>query len=389
MSDETVTGSATTLSLIPGGSEHSAAGGDDLDSAMPDYWGKGLDAWFLGDQRESLPTDLDDALAARKTFPEYPGEEFRAYRLKNHLEVHFPSSDGQRIDDWDAVTVTLDEHDPVWVCVEGETDHGEDNAMRTLIEDPPSEFWDWFDGREKARAHRIRYDDDIVEREGGDGDDDGYEPRSEDVNRVAVDGPDGETVEGVRVSAIVGGQDTYVRKLNELFYRDPVRFQVEFPDNGPEDVPSYIRTPPTVYTFLDLIVLADGTTQARTWDASPYPLHVFYVNGTQPEGGMTNGLERGTDERLDGSVEDGNWLRNQEMNRERFVPWATQAYLPTGTEPFSPHSPLAYEANWDADVPGLTPQDHPVMVDGTDGSTVTSDGVREQCDDPLFPWTDA
>jgi len=374
-----VGGSATTLSLIPGGSEHSAAGGDEscddhrddcddggdaLDSAMPDYWGKGLDAWFLGDQRESLPMELDDALAARKRFPEYPGDEFRAYRLKNHLEVRFPSSDGRRIDDWDAVTVTLDEHEPVWVCVEGELDHGEDNAMRTLIHDPPSEFWEWFAGREKARAHRIRYDGDVVERTDGEG----YAPRSEDLNRVAMDGPDGGTVEGVRVSAIVGGQDTYVRKLNELFYRDPVRFQAEFPDNGPEDAPSYVRTPPTVYTFLELVAMADGTTMARAWDASPYPLHVFYVNGTQPEAGATNGLERGTGQRPDGTVEEGNWLRNQEMNRERFVPWATQAYLPAGTEPFSPHSPLAYETNWGADIPGLTPQDHPVMAGGTDGA---------------------
>ena len=395
MSEETVTGSATTLSIIPGGSEHSAKGGGDscvdhrescddggdaLDSAMPDYGGNGLDAWFLGDQREDLPTELSDALAARKKFPEYPGEKFRVYRMKNHLEVSFPSSDGSTIDDWDAVSVALDEEEPVWVCVEGELEYGEGNAIRTLIDDPPSEFWEWFDWRDKARAHEIRYDGDVVETA------DGYGPRSEDVNRVAVEGPDGETVEGVRISAIVGGQDTYIRKLNELFYRNPVRFQREFPDNGPEDVPSYVRSPPTVYTFLELIVMADGTTVTRVWDTSPYPHHFLYVDGVRPGEETDNGLERGTGLRSDGSVENGDWVRNQDQNYERFSPWVQQAYTPAGIEPFSPHAPLAYEQNWDADVPGMTPQDHPLLVFGEDGSAVTAATIHEEFDTPLFPW---
>ena len=398
MTDETVTGSATTLSMIPGGSERTASGGDEgcpdhedgcddggdrLDSAMPDYWGQGLDAWFLGDQREILPTDLDEALAARKTFPEYPGEEFKAYRMRNHLAVSFPSADGRTIDDWDAVSVDLGDADPVWVCVEGETDHGEGNAIRTLIEEPPSEFWHWFEGRAKARAHGIRYDADVVESG------DGHVPRSRDLNGVTVEGPGGESIEGVRVSAIVGGQDTYVRKLNELFYRNPVRFQTEFPDSGPEDVPSYVHTPPTVYTFVDLVAMADGTTVARVWDASPYPRHFLYVNGERPETGADNGFRRGSDADPGGSVADGNWVRNQEMNGERFVPWVSQAYAAVGVEPFSPHSPLAYETNWDADVPGMTPQSHPAMAHGEDGAVLSADAVRGAFDEPLFPWTES
>lgn len=303
--------------------------------------------------------------------------------MKNHLELSVPSSDGKRIDDWDAVSVDLDEEKPVWVCVEGELEYGEGNAIRTLVEDPPSEFWEWFDGRDKARAHEIRYDGDIVETG------DGYRPRSEDVNRVAVEGAGGETVEGVRVSAIVGGQDTYIRKLNELFYRNPVRYQAEFPDNGPEDVPSYVRSPPTVYTFLELIVMADGTTLTRTWDTSPYPQHFLYVDGRRPEGGPDNGLERGNGLRADGSVENGNWVRNQDTNRERFSPWVEQAYTPAGIEPFSPHSPMAYEQNWDADVPGMTPQNHPLLVHGEEGSVLTAEAVRDSFGTPLFPWQEA
>ncbi|WP_226021797.1 hypothetical protein [Halomicrobium salinisoli] len=392
-----VSGSATTLTIIPGDGEGSsrrdgdactdhhdgcpADETDDLDSAMPDYWGKGLDAWFLGDQRSDLPTDLDEALAVTKTFPEYPGEEFRAYRLKNHLSVSFRTTDGRTIDDWESVDVALDEEKPSYVCVEGETEHGEGNAMRTLIERPPSDFWSWFDGREKARAHVIRYDGDVVE------DGTGYAPRNEDLNRVAVDGPGGERVEGVRVSAIVGGQDSYIRKLNELFYRDPVRFQREFPDSGPEDVPSFVQTPPTMYTFLGLVVMADGTTAARVWDSSPYPQHFLYVNGEREPDGMDNGFVRGDGLGLTGTVEDGNWVRNQDMNLERFVPWVNQSTLASGHEPFSPHSPRAYEENWDSDTPGITPQSHPTIAHAEDGDVLSAETVLETFDSPLFPWS--
>lgn len=218
---ETVSGSATTMTLLPGGSEHSGDGnreacedhkddcndgGDDLDSSMPDYWGKSLDAWFLADKRESLPEKLEDAVDVTREHPEYPDETFQAYRMKNQIEIEFPTSDGETIDDWDAVDVNLTDQEPSYVLVEGEgSEHGEDNAIRRLINDPPNDDWSWFEGKDKARAMVTRYNQDVVEA------DDGWEPRSRNVNSVEVNG-----VEGVRVSVIMDGDDTYITKLNEV-----------------------------------------------------------------------------------------------------------------------------------------------------------------------------
>lgn len=142
-----------------------------------------------------------------------------------------------------------------------------------------------------------------------------------------------------------------------------------------------------MYTFLELLVMADGTTLTRAWDTSPYPHHFLYVDGARAGEEMDNGLERGTGLREDGSVKDGNWVRNQDQNRERFSPWVQQAYKPAGIEPFSPHSPLAYEQNWDTYVPGMTPQSHPLLVSGEDGASLTAAALHQRFDEPLFPWT--
>lgn len=390
VSDGTVSGSATTLTMIPGGCDRAARGSDwscpahedgcrddgaALDSAIPDYWGQGLDAWFVGDLRRTLPRDIERAMAVRKRVSTHPGETFRSYRVRNHLAVTVPSSDGRRIDRWADVSVRIDERDPVYVLVEGES-----NPVRALVEDPPSEFWSWFEDRGKARAYRTRCDGDLVEAS------EGYRPRSEAYNRVAVEGSDGEVVEGVRVSAIVGGQDTYVRKLNDLFRRDPVRFLREFPGNRLTSATAYLTRPPTMFTFLEVVVLADGTTAATVWDASPYPLHLLYVNGYRPRG-ATNGLERGEGVALDGTVRGGNWVPNQDINLERFVPWVSQCWLPAAFEPFPPRWLGAYELTWDADVPFLTPMERPVIRRGEAGSLASPEAVWRAVDGPLFPWT--
>lgn len=388
----TVSGSATTMTLLPGGSEHSGDGkgpacldhndscddgGDDLDSAMPDYWGKGLDAWFIADQRESLPKQLEDALEVKRSHPEYPGEEFRAYRMKNHIEIKFTSRDSTTIDDWDQVEVQLTDQKPSYVLVEGEgPENDEDNAIRTLINDPPNEDWSWFEGQDRARAIVTRYNQDVVESGNG------WAPRNKDVNRVEVDG-----VEGVRVSVIMGGDDTYITKLNEILYDKTIpEFNDEFPADW-KSVPGWLWTPPTLYTFLELIVMADGTTVSRVWDTSPYPKHYLYHDGTRrAENGFKKGTEKGSGI---GDVKDGVWLRNQHLNQERFYQWWYQIRFLNVT-PFKPYKPKSYEKNWDAEAGwkerGLIRQGHPVMAWGDSGSSLDAGDVFSTFDTPLFPW---
>lgn len=395
-----VSQSATTMTLLPGGSENSQDGGasqcrdhkddcndggDDLDNSMPDYWGKSLDAWFIGDMREDLPNELSYAEDVKRRPVEYDGEEFQAYRMKNHIEIKFPSSDSETIDNWDEVEVKLTDEDPPYVLVEGEGEqNGEDNPIRTLINSPPNEDWSWFEGREKARAIVTRFDSVV---ESGENDEEfRWSPRSPAVNLVRFEGITG--IQGVRVSVIMGGDDTYITKLNEIRFN---KHQREFIDEFPDDtftnlgqIPSWIQTPPTMYTFLDLIVMADGTSVSRVWDSSPYPMHYLYHNGDRQ---ANNGFDKGTGKKFEiGKVQNGEWIRNQDVNRERFAQWWKQIHFTTVT-PFKPHVPRQYELDWDANAQlAGTPQAHPVMVGMSDGETLDSQEVMNEFETPLFPW---
>jgi hypothetical protein len=380
------TGSATTITLLPGGNEQTNDGadnrcedhndscddgGDKLDSSIPDYWGSGLDAWFLADKRESLPEDRDDALALTKTFPEYGDETFRAHRAKNHITISFPTENGTAIADWDDVKIETRRGEPPYVAVEGE-----DNAMRRLIDDPPNEHWEWFEGRDKAKANTTIFDYVIDDSGSSPG------PRSVDINKVSVGG-----VEGVRASAILGGTDAYINELNSV-YNDvgAAKFMLDFPGQI-DDIPSYIVAPTTFYTFLDLIVMADGTTVARVWDTSPYPQHFLYLQGTKLAKHADNGFKKGTGKSLQsGKVDNGVWVRNQDLNRERFTPMVKQTHSSL-IEPFSPHVPKAYQKKYDHDPLHLNaPQDHPVMTGGEDGDSLTATRIKNEFDTPLFPW---
>lgn len=285
---------ATTLTLLPsseecidpsvgatgdeawdGDCEDTAAAAADADadrkrhhalaSAMPDHGGTTLDAWFVGDQTSRLPRDLSTALAIRKDPAEYDGEEFKQYRVRNHLSVSLPSADDATVADWDAVRIESSEADPPpYVLVEGEP--GEGNALRDLIEEAPDvpepevqRVFDELEGAAKLRAATTVYNDCEDGR-----------PASRETNRVEIDG-----VEGVRVTQVYGGADTYVLLLKEVYDAlheryDPVRANrkfrrytgVEF-----EAIPAFVVRPPTMYTFLDLVVMADGARLARVWDA--------------------------------------------------------------------------------------------------------------------------
>lgn len=341
-----------------------------LASAMPDHDGATLDAWFVADQTPRLPRDLSTALSIRKDPAEYDGEEFRQYRLRNHLSVTFPTGDGRTIEDWDAVRVESSEADPPpYVLVEGEP--GEENALRDLIEEAPDvpepevqRVFDELEGAEKLRAATTVYNDCEDGR-----------PESRQTNRVTVDG-----VEGVRVTQVYGGADTYVLLLKEVYDAlheryDPVRANrkfrrytgVEF-----EAIPAFVVRPPRMYTFLDLVVMADGARVVRVRDASPYPKHYCYLDGRQVD---QTRFEEG--EGLDpvaGTVRDGDWHPREDVNQGPFAEWVAQAH--TSASPFGPAGPEGYEG-------GHGP---PVMRRTEAGARLDGDRLRLATVGPQYPW---
>ncbi|MBX0298239.1 hypothetical protein [Haloarcula nitratireducens] len=333
--------SATTITLIPGHSENSTEGGDDLDSAMPDYNGKCLDAWFVADAVTDLPDDLQTVREMRKHLPEYD-EGLRQYRLANRIDLSFSTPDGRSVTEPSITLETNANEKPSYVGVEGED--SEENVVRDIIE---RDDLDWFDGKSKLRADvsNKRFESDAV--------------------REKVNG-----IEGVRASVLFGGSDTYIEILREKFYElGPAEF-LETTGMDVEVVPAFIVHPPTMYTFLELAAMADGTKLARVWDVSRYPKHYLYVDERKRD---VTDFEEGS--RLSG----GEWRQNENAN-ERFGQWALEEQ--DFRSPFSPHTRSGYEQYVDH-VTSFGP--YPAMTYGEDGEELTASVVASHLP-PLFPW---
>ena len=333
--------SATTVTLLPGHSEDSADGGDDLDSAMPDYGGKCLDAWFVADQVTDLPDDLAEVEAMRKHLPEYD-EGLRQYRMKNRIELSFSTPDGRTVEESSVTLGTNANEKPPYVGVEGQS--SEQNVVMDIIE---RDDLDWFDGKTKLRAD--------------------VEGKRFESGAVAetVDG-----VEGVRASVLLGGSDTYIEIMKQKFHElGPVEF-LEVTGMDVETVPAFVVRPPNMYTFLELASMADGTKLVRVWDASRYPKHFLYADGRKRD---ETDFEEGS--RLAG----GEWRQNENANA-RFGQWALEEQ--DFRSPFSPHSKSAYEQYVDH-VTSFGP--HPAMTYGEDGDELTAAELSLRLG-TLFPW---
>lgn len=326
---------ATTLTLLPGHSEDTPGDGHAHDSAMPDYGGKSLDAWFTADHVTDYPDDLEAALEMRRDLPEYD-ERLRRHRLMNRIELGFATPDGRRVRPETVRHDTNADRRPSYVAVEGQP--GEENAVHDIVERDDLE---WFDNRSKLRAEIDRLESGVV--------------------RETVRG-----VEGIRASVLLGGRDTFIVIMKEKFDElGPVAF-LEETGMDAEAVPAFVVQPPTMYTFLDVVAMADGATLARVWDVSPYPKHYLYADG------------RKRDETP--FEEDEHWERREDMN-QRFGQWVVEEQQPR--TPFSNCIPGAYEQ-----YVGAATLFDPIrgLHHGEDGDRLTADELAIRFGAPLFPW---
>ena len=117
-------------------------------------------------------------------------------------------------------------------------------------------------------------------------------------------------VEGIRASVLTGGRDEFIVRMKEKFDElGPAQFLART-GMDVEAVPAFIVEPPTMYTFLDLVVMADGASLARVWDATPYPKHYLYVDG---------------DKRDETAFEEGDHWEPREDTNRRFGQWVMEA----------------------------------------------------------------
>ena len=326
---------ATTLTLLPGHSEDTPGDGHKLDSAMPDYWDKSLDAWFIADQVTDLPDDLRDALEMRRRLPEYD-EPLRQYRVRNTVDVAFTTPDGRTVIDETVRVRTNADEPPSYVAIEGQT--GEVNVVRDIVE---RDDIHWFDDRAKLRADTDRFESGAV--------------------RETV-----RSVEGVRASVLTGGRDEFIVRMKEKFDElGPAEF-LERTGMDVEAVPAFIVEPPTMYTFVDLVVMADGASLARVWDATPYPKHYLYVDG---------------DKRDETAFEEGEHWEPRENTNRRFGQWVREEQ--DAQAPVTPHVGVAYERYLDV---ATVWEPYRGLSHGEDGETLSARDLAVAMPTPLFPW---
>lgn len=327
--------SATTFTLLPGHSEDTPGDGHKHDSAMPDYCDASLDAWFIGDQVTDYPQTREAVLEMRRQLPEYD-EGLRQYRVQNHVVLSFATDDGETVVDQSVTLETNRDEKPSYVAVEGQA--GESNVVRDIVERDDLE---WFDNQSKLRADPERFESGVVREE--------------------LRG-----VEGVRASALVGGRDAFIVRMKEKFDElGPVEF-LEKTGMETKAVPAFIIRPPTMYTFLDVVAMADGSRLARVWDATPYPKHFLYVDGQKQDETV---FEEGRD-----------WHPREDMN-PRFAQWVAGEQDPE--TPFGGRVGTAFEETLDV---ATLLEPHRAMYHGEDGETLSRADLLVGFPEPLFPW---
>lgn len=351
--------SATALTYIPGYDEDKSKGGDRYAAAMPDW----VDGYFHGDEHAAdfsgeehsghLDDDLSDATSQDKDLPEYNedtyeddkyggSDDFPYYRVKNTLSLVVQTSDGETVDSWNKRRA---KGESAPITLEGE--EGEGNLIRGLdqwYKDHPdiSDPWDY----QAPSGERL------------------FQER-----KVTVEG-----IEGVQLLQAYGGSDIYLdimqSKLLELDrkeFLDAIReaspgensVESEIFESAyePAKVFAHLVDLPKMYTFVELTVMADGSSVTRLWDAGPYPRHALYVGETTADATKVESTDFDVGEE---------WRPNQNFNK-RFFQWSIEAQ--THRSPYGPAGPMAYASH--------VVLNGPLITDIEVGETLTKSEIQE------------
>jgi len=299
-----------------------------------------MDEWFHGDFDTAREQNLSDARGT-KTLEEYdsPPNPFPNFRINSAIEISFDTSDDQTISNPTAEMTNPDDA------------NSPGSISRVTLEGASDE---------EANPFRNEYDYD----------------GSEDFLNATVKGPHDEEdpvgpingIEGYRASLILGGSDPYI---NEAKSRGELYEILRTEDNLLRSfLIAYATATPSFYSFLDFILMADGTKVARVWDASVYPAHALYV---------------GEDKKRQNPFREGQeWTKDGPLNEQNAFTGFVKDAQTVGYTPFDTFGSWRYEANFNE--PRAYGK-HPVMSWGDDGSEITADMVRNALSDPLFPST--
>lgn len=369
-------GSSSVVSWVPGLNENdNERDGADLHSAFPN---EGpipvpipIDAGFLGDQQEELGDDLEEAMGKKKEVQGLEGE-YKCYRVKHTIEVAFDTSDGSTIDDSSDIEVRVNARQPDTWGHEDRTGNHESlsPSVSLLNPDDPEELSTTIAEENLEESANISLPDLVTDER----------VHTAHANERFLNlefqqfEVGGETVEGVRVAGLWGGENSITKKV---------------PGAG---------TQPIIYHWIDMAVLANGSRAVRVHDTSPFPLHTLFTGPAGDRAAQTNEADSGLEILwdLDASSEKGEF--EAAINEKSCTPWKQFHYqFDLRTTPFEPyHTPhTRYLNKYDEDTTGNLigynnerVLDHPVMDSGTDehGNDLSSSEIDELLDPPLSPF---
>ncbi|EMA14661.1 Kelch repeat-containing protein [Haloarcula amylolytica] len=300
-----ISASATTLQFIPGKSENPSEGGNPLDSGLMQVFEEGstvavnndiydsfdmpsnigkialgpvFDNWIGGDMTDALPTDLEEARSKKRG--KYRDDvdrlsEFNQYRFENGIRISFESSDGKKIDK-ETIEIEFSESGPDGK--DSKISRGKQENSKTVLHDSDLNgipYEEWYGTNDTPSNRQRRY----------------YEYDTE----VKFEG-----VEGVRVMTIWGGYAGFMQDISNRVSDNPAAFfntvwEWGLPNGiakelgllaSPDKVQAltdFLTVVPNTFTFIDLVVLADGRRYLRVWDSSTYPSLAVYADGEQRE----------------------------------------------------------------------------------------------------------
>lgn len=326
-------GNATTLSFFPGGNENSSEGGDELNNGLPDFSGLLVDDWFTGDFHNNLELDYDLATNLDRNLEEFT-QDFHHYRFKNRIEVEFDTPDSATIDA-SSVIVSYND-DLVYVTLEDENNPLRDSFVRSEL--------DITQNKRKATPR----------------------PRYHNWTIGTVNSTD-----ALHTASIWGAYDPYVSKMAEYVAATSAdslwelllsATEVATLGSGLVLAAEFILGTPTIWTWQEYTMLADGTELVRVWDVSDYPEHAGYLGNAKQDNVTIQ------------------WEENQ-FHNVAFDQWSTAAQLPT-TGPYQAVR-WEYKGDFDSNVMLWEDPPTPLMAYGEhpNGDSITPSEVNNMLGD--------
>jgi hypothetical protein len=259
------------VSWVPGLNENDNEDGNNVYSAFPDEGpipGFPIDEAFLGDKSRQIGETVQETLNMRKNVQQLPGTH-RQYRFKNTTEVTFTAKSDRKIDFESPIEIRANGQEPAKFDFKSSINgrgtfpvvgvvflnpNNPEPLPETVVEEDLNQgingsFVDFLnDDRTRTVHARRRF-------------------MTAKFDTFTFRGTD---IEGVRIANLWGAENPYTRDLARLTGVLP-------------------GANPIIYSWIDMVVLANGTHAVRIQDATQFPMHTLY---TGPAGNPENQYKR-------------------------------------------------------------------------------------------------